>query len=166
MSAHILVVDDEASMREFLTIALGRMGHEVTTVDSSEKALKEYKSGTYDLVLSDIRMPGGLSGVELLGQLKETDPAIQVILMTAYASVDTAISAIQLDATDYIVKPFPVEEIKMKVERALEKRKLFQENRYLRQAMQGTVAPDSILGSSAATRRGVKPRFTRLRRRL
>ncbi len=150
MSAHILVVDDEASMREFLTIALGRMGHEVTTVDSSEQALKEYKSGTYDLVLSDIRMPGGLSGVELLGQLKETDPAIQVILMTAYASVDTAISAIQLDATDYIVKPFPVEEIKMKVDRALEKRKLFQENRYLRQAMQGTAAPDNILGSSAA----------------
>lgn len=150
MSAHILVVDDEASMREFLTIALGRMGHEVTTVDSSEKALEEYNSGTFDLVLSDIRMPGGLSGVELLGQLKETDPAIQVILMTAYASVDTAISAIQLDATDYIVKPFPVEEIKMKVDRALEKRKLFQENRYLRKAMQGTAAPDNILGSSAA----------------
>ncbi|MFC1627822.1 sigma-54-dependent transcriptional regulator [Gemmatimonadota bacterium] len=150
MSAQILVVDDETSMREFLTIALGRMGHEVTAVDSSEKALEEYTRGTYDLVLSDIRMPGGLSGVELLEQLKETDPAVQVILMTAYASVDTAVSAVQLDATDYIVKPFPVEEIKMKVDRALEKRKLFQENRYLRQAMHGTTDSESILGSSAS----------------
>ncbi|MFC1595400.1 sigma-54-dependent transcriptional regulator [Gemmatimonadota bacterium] len=148
MSAQILVVDDEASMREFLTIALGRMGHEITAVDSSEKALEEFNNGTFDLVLSDIRMPGGLSGVELLEKLKETDPAIQVILMTAYASVDTAVSAIQFSATDYIVKPFPVEEIKMKVDRALEKGKLFQENRYLRQAMQGSAALENILGSS------------------
>ena len=149
MNAQILVVDDEASMREFLTIALGRMGHDVTTVDSSEEALEEFDRGTYDLVLSDIRMPGGLNGVELLEKLKETDPAIQVILMTAYASVDTAVSAIQLDATDYIVKPFPVEEIKIKVDRAIEKRKLFQENRYLRQAMHGRATPEGILGSSS-----------------
>ncbi|MFC1529704.1 sigma-54-dependent transcriptional regulator [Gemmatimonadota bacterium] len=141
MNAHILVVDDEASMREFLTIALGRMGHEITAVDSSEAALDAFGKEAYDLVLTDIRM---------LQRLKETDPAIEVILMTAYASVDTAVSAIQLDATDYIVKPFPVEEIKLKVERALEKRTLFQENRYLRQAAEGRGAPENILGASAS----------------
>jgi len=149
VNAHILVVDDEASMREFLTIALGRMGHEITTVDSSEAALDTFGKEPFDLVLTDIKMPGGMSGVELLQKLKETDPAIQVILMTAYASVDTAISAIQLDATDYVVKPFPVEEIKMKVDRALEKRMLHEENRYLRQAVQGTAAPENILGTSS-----------------
>jgi len=150
VNAHILVVDDEASMREFLTIALGRMGYEITTVDSSEAAIEVFGKEAYDLVLTDIRMPGGLTGVELLQRLKETDPAIEVILMTAYASVDTAVSAIQLDATDYIVKPFPVEEIKLKVERALEKRTLFQENRYLRQAVEGRTAPENILGASAS----------------
>jgi len=83
VSARILVVDDEASMREFLTIALGRMGHEVSSVDSAEGALKEYRDSSFDMVLTDIRMPEGMDGVSLLEELKEVDPAVQVVLMTA-----------------------------------------------------------------------------------
>ena len=150
MSARILVVDDEASMREFLTIALGRMGYQVDAVDSAEAALQTFKESSYDVVVTDIRIPGGMNGVELLGELKEADPAVQVILITAYASVDTAVKAVQLDALDYIIKPFKVELIKTRIERAMEQRKLVSENLYLRRAIRQREAPSGILGESEA----------------
>jgi len=148
MSARILVVDDEASMREFLTIALGRMGYLVDAVDSAEAALQTFKESSYDVVVTDIRIPGGMNGVELLGELKEADPAVQVILITAYASVDTAVKAVQLDALDYIIKPFKVEQINTRIERAMERRKLVSENLYLRRAIKQREAPSGILGKS------------------
>ncbi len=148
MSTRILVVDDEASMREFLSIALGRMGYQVDAVDSAEEAVKVFSESSYDVVISDIRIPGGMNGVELLGALKETDPAVQVILITAYASVDTAVKAVQLDALDYMIKPFKIEQIKNRIDNAMEKRKLLAENLYLRKVIREERAPSGILGES------------------
>lgn len=148
MKARILVVDDEASMREFLTIALDRMGHQVDAVESGEDALKTFAEKAFDIVLSDIRMPDGMDGVELLAQLKETDPSVQVILMTAYASIETAIKAVQLGAIDYILKPFQVEQIKLRIDRVMEQRKLVSENQYLRRTVREKAAPAGILGES------------------
>lgn len=150
MSARILIVDDEASMREFLSIALARMGYQVDAVDSAEAALEVFRESSYDVVITDIRIPGGMSGVDLLGELKEVDPAVQVILITAYASVETAVKAVQLDALDYVVKPFKVEQIKTRIDRAMEQRKLVSENIYLRRAIREKKAPSGILGESEA----------------
>ena len=148
MKTRILVVDDEASMREFLSIALGRMDHQVDAVGSAEEAIKIFSESSYDVVISDIRIPGGMNGVELLGVLKETDPAVQVILITAYASVDTAVKAVQLDALDYVIKPFKIEQIKNRIDKAMERRKLLTENRYLRKLVKGERDPSGILGES------------------
>lgn len=148
MKTRILVVDDEASMREFLSIALGRMGHDVNAVGSAEEAVKVFRESSYDVVISDIRIPGGMNGVELLGVLKETDPSVQVILITAYASVETAVKAVQLGALDYVIKPFKIEQIKNRIDNAMERRKLLTENRYLRKLIKEEKAPSGILGES------------------
>jgi len=148
MKARILVVDDEASMRDFLSIALGRMGHEVTVTESAEAALEVLEEDTFDLVLTDIRMPEGMSGVDLLARLKEMDPSIQVLLMTAYASVESAVEAVQLGAADYIMKPFKVDQIKVRIDRALEQRRLISENLYLRRTIKEHAGPSGILGES------------------
>ncbi len=148
MKTRILVVDDEASMREFLSIALSRMGHDVDTVDSAEEAVKVFRESSYDVVISDIRIPGGMNGVELLGVLKETDPAVQVILITAYASVETAVKAVQLGALDYVIKPFKIDQIKNRIDNAMERRKLLSENRYLRKLIKEEKDPSGILGES------------------
>jgi len=148
MKTRILVVDDEASMREFLSIALGRMDHHVDAVGSAEEAIKVFTESSYDVVISDIKIPGGMNGVELLGVLKENDPAVQVILITAYASVDTAVKAVQLDALDYVIKPFKIEQIKNRIDNAMERRKLLTENRYLRKQIKEERNPSGILGES------------------
>ncbi|MFO7768700.1 MAG: sigma-54 dependent transcriptional regulator [bacterium] len=150
MSARILIVDDEASMREFLSIALGRMGYDTTTAQSGEEALERFGEGTWDIVLTDIRMPDGMDGVSLLEAIKETSPDTQVILMTAYASLDTAVKAVQLGALDYVTKPFKIEQIKSRLDRALEQRKLRSENLYLRKTVREKAGPERILGESSA----------------
>jgi len=152
MSARILIVDDEGSMREFLTIALTRMGHDAEAVESAEKALTACEKTSYDVVLTDIKMPDGMNGVELLEHLKEADPHLQVILMTAYASVETAVQAVQLGASDYIMKPFKVDEIKVRVEKAIEQRRLLSEHSWLRTASRGGAGSGSIVGESASIR--------------
>ncbi len=152
MSARILVVDDESSMREFLGIALKRMGYEVDTAESAEKALDTCTRTSYDVVLTDIKMPDGLDGVQLLEQLKEADPHLQVILMTAFASVETAVQAVQLGASDYVMKPFKVEEIKVRVEKAVEQRRLLTEHSYLRAADRRESGSEAILGESEPIR--------------
>ena len=149
MKARILVVDDEQSMREFLTIALGRMGHEVMAVDSGEAALQEMEKEIFEVVLTDIRMPEGMSGIDLLRRVKEIAPAAQVLLMTAYASVESAVEAVQLGAVDYVMKPFKIDQIKMRIDRALEQRRILSENRYLRQAIKEHAGTSGILGESA-----------------
>ncbi len=150
--ARVLVVDDEASVCEMLTIALGRLGYHVEAVASAPEALKTVREGGFDVVLTDIRMPRGPDGVELLQQLKEEDPSLQVVLMTAYASLETAVSALRSGASDYITKPFQIEDVCARIDRAFVQRRLLSENRYLRQEVRRTTGPSGLLGESAQIR--------------
>ena len=106
----LLVVDDELSMREFLKILLEKEGYEVTTAAEASSALELFQSETFDLVISDIKMPG-MSGLSLLEKIKETDSTVPVIMITAYASPENAVIAMKNGAFDYITKPFKVDEI-------------------------------------------------------
>jgi two-component system response regulator PilR (NtrC family) len=106
----ILVVDDELSMREFLKILLEKEGYKVSTASEASSAIELIKNETFDLVLSDIRMPG-MGGLSLLEKIKEVNNSIPVIMITAYASPDNAVVAMKSGAFDYITKPFKVDEI-------------------------------------------------------
>ncbi|NTW99291.1 MAG: sigma-54-dependent Fis family transcriptional regulator, partial [Geobacteraceae bacterium] len=123
MKIKILVVDDELSMREFLSILLEREGYDVTVAGSAEDALRTMESALFDLVLSDVNMPG-LSGIELLARIKEKSPETAVLMLTAFSAADQAVEAMKLGAYDYIGKPFKNEEIKQLVKNALEKQGL------------------------------------------
>ncbi len=102
----ILVVDDEEGMREFLTYMLEGESYKVSTASNGLEALEKLHQEEFALVLADIKMPG-IDGLEMLRRIKEIDEQTVVIIMTAYASLDTAIKAIKFDAEDYLVKPFP-----------------------------------------------------------
>ena len=113
----ILVVDDEQGMRDFLKIMLKKQGYQVQTANNGENALSALQEGPFDLVISDIRMPGA-SGLDLLGSIKERHPDLPVIMITAFASPDDAVIAMKNGAFDYISKPFNIEEIKSVVDSA------------------------------------------------
>jgi len=119
--ASILVVDDELSMREFLKILLEKEGYRVVTAAEGRSALELAGQQSFDLVISDIRMPG-MTGLELLAQLKQLKAEIGVIMITAFASPDDAVAAMKNGAFDYITKPFNVDEIKSVVRAVLKKK--------------------------------------------
>jgi two-component system response regulator PilR (NtrC family) len=116
--ATILIVDDEFSMREFMTIFLEKEGYQTITAEDGESALNKIKSNKVDLLISDIRMPG-LGGLGLLEKIKAIDSSIPVIMMTAYASPEDAVNAMKNGAYDYITKPFKVDEIRSVISSAL-----------------------------------------------
>lgn len=118
----ILVVDDERSMRDFLKILLQKEGYAVVIAHNGENALECLTNQEFDLIISDIRMPG-MGGLELLGAVKEQNPDLPVIMITAFASPDDAVQAMKNGAFDYISKPFNVDEIKSVIESATTKKK-------------------------------------------
>jgi len=129
--AKLLVVDDEKNIRLTLTTLFESAGHQVTTAEKAQEALAFLaQEGNFDLVLSDYRM-AEVNGLELLQQIKRESPALPVILMTAYATVENAVAALKSGATDYITKPFTLEQIQHVVDRALEVQNLRAENRVL-----------------------------------
>jgi diguanylate cyclase (GGDEF)-like protein len=130
-SMRILVADDDESLRGVLAMVLEDDGYRVVTAASGEEALEFYLAEPFPLVVTDIRM-GGMSGIELLQKLKEISTETEVIVITSYASVDTALTALRLGAYDYLVKPFEeLELISNVVARAAEKIRLVHENRLL-----------------------------------
>ncbi len=131
----ILVVDDERSMREFLTIMLQKDGHDVISATNGMEAIDCIGQKTFDIVITDLKMPQ-LDGIDVLKSVKESAPETVVIMITAYASADTAVDAMKQGAYDYITKPFKIEEIKLIVRNALEKRRLREENLILRRKIQ------------------------------
>lgn len=145
MADHIMVVDDEESMCKFMQIMLTKEGYAVEAEPSSRKALEKIKSGKYDLVIADLMMPE-MSGLELLAQVKAACPRTQFMVMTAFASVDTAIEALKNGAVDYITKPFKIDEIKIAIRKFLEKKQLQQENVSLKQHIIKEASFDSYLG--------------------
>jgi len=149
----ILVVDDEQSMREFLAICLRRAGHTVVAATSGEQATIELKAQPFDIVISDLRMPGVLDGLGLLDAIKggSLGPLdCEVILVTAFASTETALAAMKRGAYDYLTQPFQVDEINVVIGRALEKRALIRENIELKDRVAGRVRLAQLLGKSKA----------------
>ncbi len=143
----ILVADDEQSMREFLDIMLKKEGYKVSLAPNGEEVAKLVENDLFDLVLLDIRMPK-LDGIAALKKIKASSPETVVIMITAYASADTAIKAMKEGAYDYITKPFKVEEIKLIIKNALEKKNLQKENVLLKQAVRDRFHFGNIIGQS------------------
>ena len=143
----ILVADDEQSMREFLDIMLKKEGYKVSLASNGEEVVKLVENDLFDLVLLDIRMPK-LDGISALRKIKANAPETIVIMITAYASADTAIKAMKEGAYDYITKPFKVEEIKLIIKNALEKKNLQKENVLLKQAVRDRFHFGNIIGQS------------------
>jgi response regulator RpfG family c-di-GMP phosphodiesterase len=135
--AKILVVDDEPAITVALAKKLRREGYECLTASSGEEALRRLATENLDLVVTDVRMPG-MSGIELLQEIKRRDPDIQVIMMTAYTDIGFAVEALRHKADDYLLKPFNLAELSHNVARALEHRRLLRENRAYQEADEGS----------------------------
>jgi DNA-binding NtrC family response regulator len=143
----ILVVDDEEGLRRLLSILLTKEGYDVTTAASAPEALQKFEKEVFDAVITDIKMPG-MSGIELLKGIRASDSQVPVIVMTAYAALDTAIEAVNQGAFHYFVKQARNEEIKLVVRRALEMQALRRENRFLRHEIKKTLKARKIVGQS------------------
>ena len=146
-AARILVVDDERSMRELLAIVLGREGYEVVVAENGRQALDELERRPVDLLISDIHMPD-MTGLDVLRTAKGMNPDLAGIMVTAFASTETAIEALRMGAYDYIHKPFNVEELKIVVLGALERRRLRRENVLLKRALGERHQFSNIIGRS------------------
>jgi DNA-binding NtrC family response regulator len=148
MSAEkILVVDDEQSMTQFLSIVLRKEGYSVATVNNGRDALEKVKTEGFDVVITDIKMPG-MDGIQLLHGIKKHDPALPVIIMTAYASQQSAIDAVNLGAFQYLIKNAKNDEIKLIVRNALEMRKVRTENLFLKRELKKGHDEKTIIGTS------------------
>jgi two-component system response regulator AtoC len=145
----VLVVDDEASMRHLLSVILKDRGYEPRAVGSAEDALKELEARDYDLVLTDVRMPG-MGGLALLGEIQRLQPELLVIVMSAYGSHEAAVEAMKAGAYDYLPKPFRPDEVVLVLRKAEERERLARENRRLRTELRDGWRPEHIVGSSEA----------------
>ena len=143
--SYILIVDDEEKICKLLVAELGDAGHKATGFTSPIEALERIRQNPPDILLSDLRM-GNMDGITLLKETKQASPGTDVVVMTAYASVDTALETMKQGAYDYIIKPFSTRELLMVIERIEEKRRLESENDELRSYITGAV--DNIVGSS------------------
>ena len=123
----VLVVDDEQSMRELLAIMLRQAGYDVAVADGGEAAVETLKTERFDLVVTDLRMRK-VDGLAVLKAAKEFSPRTAVLVVTAFASTETAVEAMKLGAYDYVTKPFKLDELKLTVSNALERRRLQDEN--------------------------------------
>ncbi len=147
-TAKILVVDDDEATQELLREVLSEAGHQVVTSGSGEEALEAGKRESFDLIISDMKLGENLSGLDVLRAYKDIQPESEVILITAFGSMETAIEAVKAGAFDYLSKPFKIEEVLLQVERALGNRNLVRENRNLKRQL-GTQAPlSSLVGRS------------------
>jgi two-component system response regulator PilR (NtrC family) len=145
----ILVVDDERSMRELLAIVLRREGYEVLLAENGRAAIALLEREPVDLLISDIKMPD-LSGVDVLRAAKQIDQDILGIMITAFASTETAVEAMRLGACDYLSKPFDIDLLKMKVREKIENRQLKQENVLLKRTLGLSHQFSNIIGRSEA----------------
>ena len=144
----ILVVDDETNARTALLELLRDEGYAVESAADAFKALGKAADFTPDLVLTDLKMPG-MDGLQLLQKLRESDPDLPVIMMTAFGEVDTAVQAMRSGARDYLAKPVNVGELSVVVARELEQRRLRAETGLLRERLTEKYSFDKIIGSSA-----------------
>jgi two-component system, NtrC family, response regulator PilR len=142
----LLIVDDEQGMRQLLTIVFGREGHEVRAAENGRRALELLREDAADLIVSDVRMPD-MGGIELLGAARELLPEVAVVMMTAFATVDTAREAFKLGADDFITKPFDIDELKLIVAKALERLTLKKEVETLKTEKEALIKEQRERGS-------------------
>ena len=147
----ILVLDDEPKLGKILTRILEREGHRVQAQTDPKAALEMLGRETFDLLITDLKMPG-MDGLEVMTQARARAPDLDAIMMTAYATVETAVQAMKEGAFDYLIKPFPNEELVMVVARIAERRGLRRENRLLKQTLRTQFGPEGIVAASPAMR--------------
>ncbi len=143
-----LVVDDEPLMRKFLVETLTRMGFAVQDAADGGEALQKIKTETFDLIFSDIKMPN-VSGMDVLRKVRAESPESTVVMMTAYATVESAVEAMKVGAFDYIIKPFSPDQIEMVTRRATERQSLIEENKYLRGEILREYGFGEIIGNTS-----------------
>ncbi|WP_020676440.1 sigma-54-dependent transcriptional regulator [Geopsychrobacter electrodiphilus] len=148
----VLVVDDEASMREMLAIMLTRDGFAVSSASDGAQGLEMFRQGDIDLVISDIRMPH-MGGIDLLREIKALEPDALVIMMTAFSTTEEAVEAMKLGAYDYFIKPFKTDEVRLVIGKALENSKLKRENVALRTALGERYSFSNLIGKSPVMQR-------------
>ncbi len=147
MKEKILVVDDEQSHRTMLKAVLSKEGYDISEADDGISAVKAVENESFDLILMDIRM-SDMDGLEALGQIKKTSPSIPVIMMTAYASIKTAVEALKSGAYDYLTKPLDIDELKILIQKALEHYRLQEENVFLKERLADRFDFSKIVGKS------------------
>lgn len=145
----ILVVDDEPSLREVLSIMLKRSGYSVTSVNDGGQAIELVQKEIFDLVITDLRMPK-IDGMEVLKAVKSASPETVVLIITAFATADSAVEAMKHGAYDYLTKPFQVDEVQLIIRNALEKRRLTTENMLLKREMASQSSFTQLVGQSEA----------------
>ncbi|MDR2405044.1 MAG: sigma-54 dependent transcriptional regulator [Deltaproteobacteria bacterium] len=150
--ANILIVDDEEHIRKIMSIMLGKKNYNCKLAASGQEALAMVEKESFDAVFTDLKMPG-LDGLELLARLKRKDPEMVVIVVTAFASMETAILAMKAGAYDYISKPFNEDEIVLVLEKGLERNRLIDENRRLKREMEVRQDSNVFLGESPAMKK-------------
>jgi two-component system response regulator HydG len=151
MKEKILVVDDEQSHRTMLKAILSREGYEITEADDGKSAVKAVEDNAFDLILMDIRMTD-LDGIEAMREIKKVCPSIPVIMMTAYASIKTAVEALKSGASDYLTKPLDIEELKILIQKGLEHYRLHEENVLLKERLADRFDFSQIIGKSRPMR--------------
>ncbi len=149
--ASVLVIDDEEIMREVIARLLRRQGYKVRTVSSGEEGLEVAKDQPFDLVLLDLMLPG-MGGLDVLSEFTEKFPQIVVIMITAYASIENAVSATRKGAFDFITKPFKNDELLLVIKNGLEKQKLLRENQQLKKTLRTQAGFQNIIGKSEKMR--------------
>jgi DNA-binding NtrC family response regulator len=151
-TVHILVVDDEVNIRNALVTMLEKKGYRVYGAGTGEAALQHLEEARMDLVITDLRMPG-IGGMEFLRRLKDKWSDTEVVVMTAFGSIDTAVAAMRLGAYDYLTKPINRERFPVVVEKALERHALAVENKQLRDRLETRARFDQLVGESEPMQR-------------
>jgi DNA-binding NtrC family response regulator len=150
--ARILAVDDERNVVESIKKALERVGYSVEVAASAEAAQARLERGPVDLVLCDIKLPG-MDGMALLEHIKQSYPGTIVVMITGYATIESAVAAIRLGATDYLPKPFNPDQLRHVIGRAMEQKRLLDENVYLKRELQNLFGDGVVIGQSEPMQR-------------
>ena len=147
MSGRILIVDDETTIRETLSLVLKEEKYECDLAENGAEGLKRVKEKNFDLIITDLKMPE-MGGLELMEKVKTISPKTSVMIITAYASLESAIQALRLGAYDYIIKPLDFDDVILRIKRLMEHRELLNENEYLRKEVQEKFSVSNIIGES------------------
>jgi len=148
----ILVVEDDPILRRFVSDVLTRKGFEVTSAENGMKAMEKIQKSSFHLVISDLKMEE-MDGLRLLENIKKTVPSTEVVIITAYGSVSTAVEAMKKGAFDYITKPVELEELDIVIERVFQHQNLLSENKYLKEQLVKSEVSSNIIGRCAATQK-------------